>query len=683
MSSQALPTARIPALSVAQAIVADGLIDYDTCMPQRRWDDLERTLTALREGAHDGEGQQNYVSAYHEFSAYTARSGHAALDQLRQWQADRPDSRFPALLEVAYWASWFERYRGSDTADQVTPAMWACAHTVQDALLCALIKLLARDPTAWPAIISVIYTVAAIGEPDWWQRWLRDDARPDKLPSHGRASDISEALAQSGAAVVPGQQHCRSLPNLLPQVLRGDALAWRRQQSNDGHAALEYWLRVAFAMDPLAVEVACTYISFRMPRWGGSWEEMLAFVDSPLCERFDENDRNVLRFFAWFDELEVDDSSQLEDPRVLKHHLRLGKQLLQRPLPQNLRGRVHKYLAYLEARNDRIDAACAHYVISAPLNHYQDWEIIRSVSTWCASGDKGIWLGQIAEVNRLEHAHGAALYGLLCQTGWAGVARNPEVAEGWFERAVKMTADPTDVALSPINAMASFADHFESEALLPMWLKAAGHGDASAQFCCGNYFELGTDRPQALKYFRLAADNNHEVAMYNVASLSLIPVRDGEITGAQAQTVATQALDYLDRALARTEQVLESSYSEFTEGQLDTVKDLYGTVLHSDWPPLSARRRVVPQLLKFAHEGRINAMISLAWWYGDKNLPDYQHLEAVRWIEAARHTDPDNEYLEGARALVEGDSFWSRLKFGFAQRKAKREGLPGQADTML
>ncbi|MGH8081515.1 MAG: DUF4034 domain-containing protein [Lysobacter sp.] len=670
---------RIPAASVTEAIAKRNSIDYDTWMPERRWDDLERALTSLRDEP-DREGDRDYATGYREFIAYTARSGRIALDHLRQWQAQRPDSRFTAMLEVAYWAACFEQSRGTDTADQVTPAMWAGAHAAQDMMFCALIRMLAKDRSAWPVITSVIYSVAAVGEPKWWTQWLLRGEAPQALPSHAPADGIDEGLAQSGADEA-GPQYLRDQPGRLAEVLTGPALAWRRAQSNDRSAASQYWVRVALEMDPQALDAAIAYVAMRMPRWGGSWDEMLAFADSPLCEHFDEHDRNVLRFFAWFDELEVEDSDMLDDPRVLKHHLRLGQRLLERPLRENLRGRVHKYLAYLEAKNDRIDAACTHYALSAPHNEFQEWEIVRAVETWCASEDKGAWLGQIAEVNRLVSAQGAALYGLLCQTGWAGVAHRPEVADGWFERAAKMTPDLSDVRNSPFNALSELAAAFGDEALLPMWLKATELGDASSQFCCGNYFTY--DRVRAIQLFRLAADNHHEVAMYNVAALSLIPVRDGDIVGSQADAATADALDYLDRALARTEIMLQRDPTEFAEGQLETVKDLYGTLLRSDWPPLFARRHVLPQVLQFAGQGRINAMMSLAWWYGDKNLDAYRYDEAVRWVEAARHIDPDNEYVQKVLEFVEGDSLWSRMKFAMAQRKVKRQGLPGQDETML
>ncbi|BAV98820.1 DUF4034 domain-containing protein [Lysobacter enzymogenes] len=673
----------IQARSVAESLVADACVDYDALLPQRAWDELERALAALRDAPHDRNGQRDYYGAYREFADYSHRHGSEALAALRHWRADRPDSEFPALLEAAYWTSWFERYRSTSTVDQVTAAMWTAARTAQDALLCTVVRMLERGGNGWPALASTIYTVAALGEPDWWTRWLLAGERPASLPTHGASAEIDELLAPSGAAEAV-REYAPALPAQLPAVLTGEALAWRRAQNEDGPAPQQYWLRAAFALDPSALEAAVAYVCLRMPRWGGSWEEMLAFADSPLCDRFDEEERNVLRFFAWFDELEVDDSAWLEDPRVLRHHLRLGQQLLERPLPQNLRGRVHKYLAYLEALNGRIDAACAHYPHSAPHNHYQEWEIVRAVWTWAASEDRGPWLGRIAETNRLVSAHGAALYGLLSLNGWAGMQRRPEVADAWFERAVAATPDPSSVPSSPFNALSDLAELYGSAALRPMWLKAAELGDASAQFRCGALFaDEDNDMARAIEYYRLAADNRHEVAMYNVASLSLIPVRDGEVAGAQAEAVARDALDYLDRALARTEHLFAQDPTEFNQEQLERVKDLYGTVLFSDWAPLSARQRALPQVLAFARQGRFNSMVSLGWWYGDKDLAAFDFEEAVYWIEAARHLEPDSEYVHKLRAYVEVDTFFGRMKFASAQSKAKRRGFPGQDDAGL
>ena len=217
-----------------------------------------------------------------------------------------------------------------------------------------------------------------------------------------------------------------------------------------------------------------------------------------------------------------------------------------------------------------------------------------------------------------------------------------------------------------------------------MWLKAAELGDASAQFRCGALFaDEDNDMARAIEYYRLAADNRHEVAMYNVASLSLIPVRDGEVAGAQAEAVARDALDYLDRALARTEHLFAQDPTEFNQEQLERVKDLYGTVLFSDWAPLSARQRALPQVLAFARQGRFNSMVSLGWWYGDKDLAAFDFEEAVYWIEAARHLEPDSEYVHKLRAYVEVDTFFGRMKFASAQSKAKRRGFPGQDDAGL
>ena len=65
------------------------------------------------------------------------------------------------------------------------------------------------------------------------------------------------------------------------------------------------------------------------------------------------------------------------------------------------------------------------------------------------------------------------------------------------------------------------------------------------------------------------------------------------------------------------------------------------------------------------------------------DLAAFDFEEAVYWIEAARHLEPDSEYVHKLRASVEVDTFFGRMKFASAQSKAKRRGFPGQDDAGL
>lgn len=670
----------IPALSVREAKARDIAVDFEALLPACDWDALERSLAALRDAGVDRATQADYTQALDGFDAYAVARGAAALDDLRQWRDARPSSTFPAILEVHYWSAWFGEYRGTGLAHDVEASGWDCARVAQDALFCALFRLLAVDARAWPAVRRTFFPVAGIGEPDWCAAWLLQGSRPQAMPTHRESQGAAALLARSGA-----NAYDERLPESLPSPLLGEALAWRRSMADDEPVPLQYWLRVTFEMDPCALEAAAYYVNLRMPRWGGSIQEMLDFVDQPLCARFNETDRNVLRFFAWYDELEVD-SYLLADPRVARNQLKVGEKVLKRPLPENLRGRVHKYMAYLHAKLEQSDKAGEHYALCAPYNHFEPWEVTRAIDIWMKTSPTSRWLGQMAEVNRLVSPHGAALYGLLCERGWAGVEKRPEVAEGWYERAATLSPDLSHDNVSSNSPFLSLDPLREIEgdaAFLPMWLKAAELGDASSQFLCGYHFQTkGGDRERALDWYRRAGANKHDLAMRNIVVLHIKGIREGKIAGPQADEAAQEVLLYLDNALQLL-RAREDELNQFSRENLSAIKMLYADLLVRDDFPRFAREEALPRVLELAHEGHVDCMISAAWWYADEDeLTDSgeNYEQAVRWTEAARHADPDHERLPALIGTVWKESMIQAFRYRLVRWMVRRQGLLTVAD---
>lgn len=670
----------IAALSVREAKERDVHVNFEALLPARDWYALEHSLSALRDAGVDRVTQREYTRGLDDFDACAVARGTAALDDLRLWREARPSSTFPAILEVLYWSAWFAEYRGTGMAHEVEATGWDCARVAQDALFCALFRLLAVDACAWPAVQATFHSTAAIGEPDWCAVWLLLGRRPEAMPKHRRTKGAAALLARSGANAYDDR-----LPEALPAPLVGAPLPWRRSMADEDHVPLQYWLRVAFEMDPCALGAAVSYVNLRMPRWGGSLKEMLDFVDQPLCARFDETDRNVLRFFAWFDEMEVD-GYLLEDPRVVRNQLKIGKKLLQRPLPEYLRAHAHKYVAYLHAKLEQPAEACEHYALSAPYSHFEPWEVTRAIDTWMQGSPGKPWLGRMAEVNRLVSPTGAALYGLLCERGWAGVEKKPEVAAGWYELAAALSPDlsyDNVSSKSPFLSLDPLRGLEGDAAFLPMWLKAAELGDASSQFLSGYHFETeGADLPRALHCYRLAAANKHDLAMRNLIVVQMKAMRAGSVTGPQADEAAREVLLLLDEALNRL-MAREDELHEVSRDNLDAIKRSYGHLLIGDEYPRFAREGALPRVLEFANAGHVDSMISAAWWHSDADLlndggADYE--QAVRWTEAARHADPDHERLPALIGTVKKDSIWQSLRYRLVLRKVKREGLPAQPD---
>jgi hypothetical protein len=672
----------IPALSVAEATAKDRLIDYAAWMPQARWEQLDHALDDLHGQATDFKGQQTYQTVFNDFASHSLTQGPVALEQLRAWRAARPDSPFPLLLEASYWSAWFQEYRSTSTVDAITDVMWACAHTAQDALLCVLLEGLskARAETLWPAFSGVIYSVAAVGEPQWWDEWLTTGQRPTSLAAHdgGDPDEVAAMLARSGAEHVPGSGFCQRLPDTLPAMLTGECLAWRQSQQGP---LIQYWLRVALSLHGHALEIAICYVQLRMPRWGGSIEEMLAFADSPLCAHFDEAERDILRFFAWFDDFEVDEYLLHEHAGLAQQQLRVGKKLLERPLPDNLRGRVHKYMAHLWVVIGRADKACQHYAASAPCNRFDDGQVNEAIEAWAQSDREGSWLGQMAAFNRLTNAQGAALYGFLCAHGLAGVERRADVAEEWYRYAVSRASDPADVVASPFNSLSPLGELYGDEAMASMWVTAAQLGDASSQFKAGNHFDHLGDRMTGLHYFRMAADNQHESAAMNVAALLVRPIIDDDWQGAEADEATREAVMFANRSLELARQKVErrpggESGAYFREF-LGTIQKFCCALLSHSALPIHVRHDMLPTVTNLGQGGYFKAMKTLAQWHGDRESRYFDFREAVRWIEAARRVDPEDEHVVELLQDIQGTGLFARIRYGRMRDAVVREGLPG------
>ncbi|TGD50184.1 hypothetical protein C9F07_24885, partial [Salmonella enterica subsp. enterica serovar Poona] len=82
---------------------------------------------------------------------------------------------------------------------------------------------------------------------------------------------------------------CPNLPR--PSVL---------PECNDD-AGQKYWLAVCLAIIPTAIYVLDESIPFRMPRWGGSHEEIREFLESSVCDHLSAAEREQRELLIWRD----------------------------------------------------------------------------------------------------------------------------------------------------------------------------------------------------------------------------------------------------------------------------------------------------------------------------------------------------------------------------------------------
>ena len=94
---------------------------------------------------------------------------------------------------------------------------------------------------------------------------------------------------------------------------------------------------------------------------------------------------------------------------------------------------------------------------------------------------------------------------------------------------------------------------------------------------------------------------------------------------------------------------------------------------------------IIPLLIEQGWNRHIKAMTALARLYADQaDRPHYfNYPEAVKWCEAARLQDPENEDVMGAIDVVEQDSMKNILKYQFAVDKISADQMPGRQDVLF
>lgn len=88
-------------------------------------------------------------------------------------------------------------------------------------------------------------------------------------------------------------------------------MRWRRRQ--------RYWLAVCLAIFPTAFYALDEYIPFRMPRWGGSHQEIREFLASTVCDHLTAAEREHLELLIWWDDHRDLRINEVDSPTEREH----------------------------------------------------------------------------------------------------------------------------------------------------------------------------------------------------------------------------------------------------------------------------------------------------------------------------------------------------------------------------
>ncbi len=674
-----------PACTPAQAWAAQA-IDCPALLAQGRFDALDRALDEAHAAVRDTASERPFSDLLGLFDAHWAvTTPRRVLDWLTAWAQALPASPMPWLLRARYRDSQAFEARGSGWASSVGADQWAMAGVLRDAAILAACQALARDPGQYRACSTIIRVVGGFGEPEWLVRWL-DEGKPPGASDVEVPAGLSAPLAALGLA--PGE--FADAPPPWPEAL-GRLLPRRAAQD-----AKRFWVEAALASHPWARHPVDHYLLFATERWGGSDEAVMAFIDSPLCDRFSEADKNELRFgVQFFDKIAGDN----EDPDNRRNDLAVCKKVLRRPLPDwaaacvNLRlARIHEAEARTHEEGSpqraallaRAEAALAS---AAPWVGDDMHDLAFLSEFWLLHARNKAWIADVAERHRLHHPYAAMLYGLLLEHGWAGLPRRPDLCDLWYDRAaVGMPPPEEDEGEDPYKVFFVPLCERLGDDVAPLRLIAHGasRGYPSAQFRLAyihqKRWEAGeaASEEEMLRHYTAAAQRRYWPALFNLVAYLNRKSLSREVDDRTSVALKCQAVTYGVQLLALYDQADEVSpaYADLHQRVLNYFKGLleWQYERHEEVTQL-----LLPQLRAKAEAGQLEAMCGMALLHGDKRDKRHRNYrEAVRWITAAKRLDAEHPVVLETESVIEGESLWSIFKYLVVAGRIPAHELPGQ-----
>ncbi|MBK4999355.1 DUF4034 domain-containing protein [Pseudomonas sp. S31] len=597
-------------------------------LTEGRFAAVEASLQALLD-ASDADSEETLGNHCATLQAFAGQfDDYATL--LPRWRLQYPQSLWPDLVACLLWERAANQARGEQLADEVADERWQRAFLAQHALFIQAMDLLHRHSMPWVLAMVLMRNVMVFNEPDWLLGWLDGQVPFDEL-----------ALVQQAAAQAwPRLGRLPALPAApavtLAEALRGHA---RSEEEPEGF----FWLLQALQAAPNGAYPLQIYAQLRTPRWGGSHEEILWLADSPMAARLDEAQRNALRLVAWLDTIDADNVDAEDDDQLEAAWLR-GQDIFGRPLGVLARAQVLVKLAELAGLSGRHAQAQACYsqaLSEVPTLKVSADVLYRMLSVGVATG-MGEWLGHFACNSRLQSAFGSVLYGLLCDTGWCAVQRDPAIAEGWYRHALSYGPMPQPEGECPFNDVYyAFDEGLQATALRHMVECAAALGVPEMQFALA-YLHEDSAPAVAVHWYRQAGAHGFGRALYNLSVVCDQGVEQGGLDGYDVQ-----ALRELGNECEVTCLALLLDQQQLTERELDRVPNCFiglSNYLLEHKVDSERVRRNVAVIEAYAQRGWPEAMRIVARHYRAEDCPQgHDYPQAVYWCEQACRLEPDDE----------------------------------------
>lgn len=618
------------------------------------------------------------------------------LSLLQAWVRRYPASYHAHLLLGCYWERAAGRIRTQDGGEYVSSDRWMGAELARDLGIAACLQAVALHPKPAFALFRIFRLSCYLGEPQWLAALAAGIAPGDYSQ---REAEIDPALWAAGVQRLrdEGGSELAIIPATLPPLL-----PLRSEQERDNSKL--YWLRLTLAARPNLFAILSSWVYFLYPRWGGSHQEMSAFIDSDWCSGLTENERNGLRMTQAWDYLGYVALLPDADDR---EHIAFCLQEYDALLTLNLTPRQHaavlrSYANFVshyarteeegEVRWDQpemqraYDALVRAWQVDHPV---ADPGSSDSFSTLLACLDfagiedsfglRPLWLERSQQWGDSQYE--VLVAGLASRFGFYGIAPGQFDHEKLIARGLALPSD-LDIGQAAANLFESVSE----EAGIYLDHAAAGAGDASAMAGLydlysgslsrryGRDASLYEDPALAQHWLARAAEAGSVVCQYN---LGYVIARENDIVNAEQYQRARDLFFTVMKAPNVSLEVWQRA-----------TRELAGLLLFSEYASYADRKLAVAEVLgelwrdeRAENQEYAAAYYAYAFFTGTGCVAN-RYLAKV-WVDRGLAINPQDAYLrERADEIYQRGALLGGLRASMAFRRDRKHiDERGQAIT--
>ncbi|WP_421504753.1 DUF4034 domain-containing protein [Erwinia rhapontici] len=607
------------------------------------------------------------------------------LAALEVWVALHPDSYHAHLLLGCYWERAAGRIRTQNGGDYVTDDRWMGAELARDSGIAAYLRALPLHPKPAYALFRIFRLSCYLGEPQWLFA-LALGEQPDSYTQ--RQSEVDPEVWAAGMQWL--REEGGSEPAIIPQAL--PACLSPRSEEEQQNSKL-YWLRLTLDARPNLYTILSSWVHFLYPRWGGSHQEMSAFIDSDWCRGLTESERNGLRMTQAWDYLGYVALMPEEDDReniafcLRQYDALLALNLTPRQHASVLRnyanflchyarteegGEVHWNKPEMQRAYDALVKAWqVDHPVADPGLHDAFSSLLSCLDFAGIEDSFGLrpmWLDRSQQWGDCQYE--VLVAGLASKYGFYGIRQGQFDHERLIPLGLALESD-LDIGQAGANLFESVSE----EAGIFLTQAAADAGDASAMAGLYDLYSgrmsrrYGRDatawenREQALAWMERAADAGNVICQYN---LGYVISRENEIVNAQQYQRARDLFIGVMNAANVGLEVWQRA-----------TRELSGLILFNQYASDADRRFAVEEVLSalWNDERPDNQEYAAAYYahafFTGSGCVANRYLAKV-WVDRGLAISPQDEYLlERAGEIYQRGALFGGLRSSMAFRRDK------------